>query len=77
MKTNLTLKIDKQLLREAKVLAAQQDTSISALIAGQLEKLVRERKGYEAARRRAFALMDEGWDLGWRRPASRDELYDR
>lgn len=77
MKTNLTLKIDKQLLREAKILAAEKDTSISALMTEQLQRLVRERTGYEASRRRALARLREGWDLGWMRPASRDELYDR
>ena len=47
MKTNITLKLDRELLRRAKVIAAERDTSVSALVAEQLEKAVRERDGYE------------------------------
>lgn len=77
MKTNITLKIDDELLREAKIMAAQEDTSLSALLTRQLENLVRERKGYDAARRRALARLNRGWDLGWTPPSSRDELHER
>jgi Family of unknown function (DUF6364) len=77
MKTNITLKIDDELLREAKVMAAQEDTSLSALLTRQLQNLVRERKGYDAARRRALARLSRGWDLGWTPPSSRDELHER
>jgi len=77
MKTNITLKIDDDLLREAKIMAAQEDTSVSALLTRQLENLVRERRGYEGARRRALARLKRGWDLGWTAPASRDELHER
>jgi hypothetical protein len=77
MKTNITLKIDDQLLREAKIMAAQEDTSISALLAQQLEQLIRRRKEYSAARRRALALLRQAKPRGWRRPSSRDELHER
>ena len=50
MKTNITLKLDRDLVRKARILAAEQDTSISALLAEQLEKTIREREGYEKAR---------------------------
>jgi len=45
MKSNITLKLESELLRKARILAAEQDTSISALLAVQLEKAVREREG--------------------------------
>jgi len=76
-KTNFTVKIDKELLREAKIIAAQEDTSISALLTRQLENLVRQRSSYDSARRRALARLKKGWDLGWTPPASRDELHER
>lgn len=50
MKTNITLKLDSNLLRQAKVLAAQEGTSISAMLTAQLEHLVRQRRDYERAR---------------------------
>ena len=77
MKTNITLKIEEELLREARVLAAEQGTSISALLATRLEQEVRERKGYHQARRRALARLRKGFNLGWTPPSSRDELHER
>jgi len=77
MKTNITLKIDSDLLCEARILAAMENTSISALLAVRLEQAVRERKGYDLARRSALARLETGFDLNWTPPGSRDELYER
>ena len=63
MKANITLKLDAALLREAKILAAEDGTSISAMLSGRLEQMVRERKTYERARRRAMARLREGMNL--------------
>jgi hypothetical protein len=77
MKTNITLKLDTALLREIRVLAAEEGTSISALLAARLEQIVRERKTYERARKRALARLREGLDLQWTPPRSREELHER
>jgi hypothetical protein len=77
MKTNVTLKLDADLLREARILAAQEGTSISAMLADRVEALVREHRGFDQARRRALKRLDHAPALGWRRPASRDALHDR
>ena len=77
MKTNITLKIDSELLREAKVLAAENGTSIGAMLAARLEQTVRERKTYDRARKRALARLREGMNLHWTPAASRDELHER
>ena len=76
MKANITLKLDKELLREARILAAEQGTSISALLAAKLEEAVRKRRDYEAAKKRALAILNKGWNLGGR-PLSRDEMHER
>ena len=76
-KTNVTLTVDTDLLREARVLAAEEGTSVSALLADRLEDLVRRRKDYEVARRRALARLRKGFDLRWTPPASRDALHER
>jgi hypothetical protein len=76
-KANITLKLDVDLLREVKIMAAEEDTSISALLAARLEQIVRERKTYDRARKRALARLHEGMDLNWAPPRSRDELYER
>jgi hypothetical protein len=77
MKTNITLKLDSKLLREARILAAEKNTSISALLAERLEEAVRDRKAYTQARRRALARLRKGFDLHWTPPSSRDELHER
>jgi hypothetical protein len=76
-KVNVTLTIDADLLREARVLAAQEGTSVSGLLRDRLEELVRRHKAYDAARRRALARLRKGYDLQWTPPSSRDELHER
>ena len=77
MKTNITLKLDRDLLRKAKILAAEKDTSVSRLVAEQLERAVRDSEGYDQAKRRALARMKRASHLGYTPPASRDEFYER
>lgn len=77
MKTHVTLKIEADLAREAKVLAARRGMSLSRLMADQLEELIRRDRDYDAAKRRALARLESGFDLGWKSPASREELYER
>jgi len=77
MKANITLKIEADLLREARILAAEEGTSISALLSDRLATAVRQRKGYNQARRRALARLRRGFDLKWAPPRSRDELHGR
>jgi len=77
MKTNITLKLDADLLREAKIMAAEERTSISAMLTEQLEQLVRRKSGYERARKRALARLREASDHHWVKPQSRDELHER
>jgi hypothetical protein len=77
MKANITLKLDSALLREVRILAAQEGTSISALLAARLEEIVRQRKAYDQARKRALGRLERGLDIQWTRPRSRDELHER
>ena len=77
MKTNVTLKLDTDLLREARVIAAEEGCSVSALLTDRLESLVRDRKAFDRARRRALARLREGLDLRWTPPGSRDEIHER
>jgi len=77
MKANITLKLDADVLREARILAAEEGLSVTALLAAKLDEIVRQRKGYDRARKRAIARLRKGLDLGWKRPRSRDELHER
>lgn len=76
-KQNVTLSLPRQTIRKAKILAARRDTSISGLLAQQVELLVGEDEAYERAERQAAALLDQGFHLGGMIRASRDELHER
>jgi predicted transcriptional regulator len=76
-KQNITVRLDRQTLRKAKVLAAQRNTSISRLLADQIETLVGEDDAYEQSQRRALALLERGFHLGGHIQASRDEWHER
>jgi hypothetical protein len=77
VKTNVTLKLDADLLREARVVAAEEGRSISAFLTDHLEAIVRERKAFDKARRRALARLREGLDLRWTPPKSREDVARR
>jgi len=77
MKTNITLKLDSDLLRQVKILAAEDDTSISAMLTERLEQMVRERETFARARKRALARLRQGMNLQWTPAHSRDELHER
>ena len=75
--TNITIKVEAALARDAKVLAARRGTSLSRLVADQLETLVNDDQAYAAAKRRALRRLKRGYDLGWQAPVDRADLHDR
>jgi hypothetical protein len=77
MKQNVTISLDRQTICKAKIVAARRGTSISGLLAQQIEILVGEEEAYERAERQAVALLDEGFHLGGGTPTSREELHER
>lgn len=76
-KRNITLKLDRDLLRQIRILAAEEDTSISALISARLREVIDLKKGRDVSKMKSLARMRKGYDLGFTPPASRDELYER
>ena len=74
---NVTVSLTRETLRKAKVLAAQRGTSISGLLAAQIEILVGEDEAYAHAEKRAREQMARGFDMGARPRVSRDELHER
>lgn len=76
-KQNVTISLTRQTLHKAKILAARRDTSISGLLAEQIEILVGEEEAYERAEREATALLDQGFHLGGVIRASRDQWHER
>ncbi len=75
-KQNVTISLARETVRKAKILAARCETSISGLLATQLEILVGEEEAYERAERQATALLDRGFHLGGVIRSTRDEWHE-
>lgn len=76
-KQNITLSLPQQTLRKAKILAARRGSSVSGLLAEQIEILVGEDEAYERAERQAASLLQQGFHLGGVITATRDEWHER
>jgi hypothetical protein len=72
---NITVTIEENVARWARLEAARQDISVSRLLAGLLKERMGEKNGYEQAMRRALAreciMKSDGHYL------SREEVHDR
>ncbi len=77
MKQNITLRIDKDLIKKSKVIAAQRETSVSKLLSDELAKLVLRTEDYEYAKRKAKSNLKAGFQFGGKIRASREELHER
>lgn len=60
---NLTLTLPVDLVRRAKVIAAQRDTSVSALVADYLRALADQDDDYDRAWHQELQVMSEGLDM--------------
>ena len=77
MKQNITLSIEKDIIRKGKVIAARRDTSISKMLADLLQETVEAEDRYEAAKRSALQTLKKGLHLGGRIDWSRGDLHER
>jgi len=72
---NITITLEENLARWARLEAARRETSVSRLLAGILKERMLEKGGYEGAMRRSLErkpFMQSGG-----RYLSRDEIHDR
>ena len=77
MKHNIKLAIDKPLLKRARTIAAQRGTSISALLAHELGRLVDREAAYVQAKTKAPAHLENPFHLEGTGIPSREALHDR
>ncbi len=77
MKQNITIALEKPLLRRARAIAAQRDASVSALLAQELPEIANREDEYEQAGRRALARLATPFHLGGKGRARRETLHDR
>ena len=76
-KKNLTLRLDEEIIHQAKVLAVREGLSVSALLARHVEESVRAADEYESARRRALKALERGFPMGGEHHTPREELHER
>ena len=77
MKQNITLNIDKEPIKKARVLAAQRQTSISRMLGEEFQKLIEASKEYDRAQKRTLNYISKGFHLGGEISVSREELHER
>lgn len=75
-KRNLTVELNDELIRKAKVVAAKQGTSVSRLVAIELEDLIEGDVRYEEARERALKALASAKPRGGR-TWHRGDLHQR
>jgi hypothetical protein len=75
-RANLTLQMDSEVIRRARIVAAKRGTSVSALAANRLQEMVDEDDRLELARARAEAILAQASGRGGRN-WTRDDLHER
>ena len=77
MKQNITLSLDKDLIKKSKIIAAQRETSVSKMLSDELERLVKSSEKYESAKRKALDNLEKGFHFGGKIMVSREALHAR
>ena len=77
MKQNITISLDKDLIRAGKMIAAQKGTSLNRMLRLELERIIQNARQYDMAKQKAIAAMEVGFHSGMDRYPSKDELHER
>jgi len=77
MKRNLTVQLDEDTVTKARVLAARRSTSVSRLVAQEIQRLVGEDDAYQRARTVALGHLSRGFHLGGDSLPDRNALHER
>ena len=71
MKQNITLSLDKEIIKKGRIIAAMKESSISKMLGDTLKKIIEEEEAYEASKRSALHYLKKGFHLGgkiaWKR----------
>ena len=76
MKQNITLSLEKDLIKKGKIIASKRETSLSRLLSDFLKQIINEEEFYELSKRNAMNMLDKGLHLGGK-ICSREELHER
>jgi predicted transcriptional regulator len=77
MKQNVTIKLDKDLIKKGKVIASKRETSLNRLLSDFLRQIVDEEDYYEQCKKKAFDMLNKGYHFGGKITYTREELHER
>jgi plasmid stability protein len=74
---NLTITIDDEVLKRARLRATEQGTSVNSIVREYLEQYAGSRSAQEQALAKLLAMSEQASSKRGRRTWTRDELHDR
>lgn len=77
MKQNITLSIEKEILKKGKILAAQKDMSVSRMLSDYFIQMVETHEQYQASKKKAMQYLNKGFHMGGEINWSREDLHER
>ena len=77
MKQNVTLRLDKDLIKKGKVIASKKETSLNRLLSDFLKQIVEQEDYYELCKRKALDILNKGYHFGGKITYTREELHER
>lgn len=74
---NVTITLDEEVARWARIRAAEEETSVSRLVGQMLRELMASEAGYQSAREQFFSVEPRRLREPGKPLPTRDELHDR
>jgi len=77
MKQNITLSLDKDLIKKGRIIASKKESSLNRLLSDFLKQIIEEEDLYEQCKRKALNTLDKGYHLGGKITYTREQLHER
>ena len=77
MKQNITISLEKDLIKKGKLIASKKEISLNRLLRDFLKRVVEEEELYELSKKKALNILNKGFHLGGKITCSREKLHER
>jgi len=77
MKQNITISLEKDLIKKGKIIASKKETSLNRLLRDFLKRIVEEEELYELSKKKALNILNKGFHFGGEITCSREKLHER
>ena len=77
MKQNITISLEKDLIKKGKIIASKKEISLNRLLRDFLKRVVEEEELYELSKKKALNILNKGLHLGGKITCSREKLHER